>query len=458
MKLINYFIKKLSLDIFFNSNSLKIFLLGCISGYPWVLIGSSLTLWLKDDGLSRSSIGWAGLIFSVYALNFLWAPFIDKLKIPFLTKKFGHRKSWILVLQSLIIFFLICWFFLSPNKHLLFVILIGLLIAVCSATQDITLDALRIELVDTSQKQLIAAGASMMVVGWWTGFKLGGLMSLVLADYFEMLKFENYWQLTFIILAIIMVIFNIGVIFIDETDKQNNNVLKRENKYSLTEYFHSKFLHSLLKYCSWLINTFVNPILNFFKKNGLSISLAILSFIFLFKIGEAFLGRMSVLFYKELGFSKTDIGVYSKGLGWITTITFTLIGGLLTIKSGVIKSIFFAGIFMACTNLLFALLAISGKNYTLFAFAVIIDDIAAAFATVAFVAFISQLIDRNYTATQYALLASIGTLGRTTLASSSGELVDYLNGNWAYFFVITFLMVIPSLIILLTIRNKIKLS
>ena len=166
----------------------------------------------------------------------------------------------------------------------------------------------------------------------------------------------------------------------------------------------------------------------------MAISIAILSFIFLFKIGEAFLGRMSVLFYNELGFSKTDIGIFSKGLGWVTTIVFTLLGGLLTIKSGVIRAVFFAGIFMASTNLLFALLAISGKNYSFFAFAVIIDDIAASFATVAFVAFISQLIDRNYTATQYALLASIGTLGRTTLASSSGELVDYLGGNWAYFF------------------------
>ena len=169
--------------------------MGCISGYPWVLIGSSLTLWLKDDGLSRSSIGWAGLIFSVYALNFLWAPFIDKLKIPFLTKKFGHRKSWILVLQSLIIIFLICWFFLSPSEHLFFVISIGLLIAVCSATQDITLDALRIEQVDTSQKQLIAAGSINDGSGLVDWFKLGGLMSLVLADYFEMLKFENYWQI-----------------------------------------------------------------------------------------------------------------------------------------------------------------------------------------------------------------------------------------------------------------------
>ena len=209
MKLINYFIDKLYLDIFLNSRILKIFLLGCISGYPWVLIGSSLTLWLKDDGLSRSSIGWAGLIFSVYALNFIWAPFVDKLKIPLLTNKIGQRKSWILILQSLIILFLICWFFLNPRENLIFVILIGLLIAICSATQDITLDALRIEQVNSDEKELIAAGASMMVIGWWTGFKLGGLVSLLLADFFETLKFENYWQITFIILAMIMVIFNI---------------------------------------------------------------------------------------------------------------------------------------------------------------------------------------------------------------------------------------------------------
>ena len=116
MKLINYFIDKLYLDIFLNSRILKIFLLGCISGYPWVLIGSSLTLWLKDDGLSRSSIGWAGLIFSVYALNFLWAPFVDKLKIPLLTNKIGQRKSWILILQSLIILFSYMLVFPKPKR------------------------------------------------------------------------------------------------------------------------------------------------------------------------------------------------------------------------------------------------------------------------------------------------------------------------------------------------------
>ena len=144
---------------------------------------------------------------------------------------------------------------------------------------------------------------------------------------------------------------------------------------------------------------------------------------------------MSVIFYKEIGFTKSDIALYSKGLGWITTVIFTLLGGLFAIRSGIIKAMFVSGILMASTNLLFSLLAWSGKS-EFFAIAVIFDDMAAAFATVAFVAFISMLVDRTYTATQYAL-SSIGTAGRTTLAASSGALVDWLNGDWGMFFVIT---------------------
>ena len=198
----------------------------------------------------------------------------------------------------------------------------------------------------------------------------------------------------------------------------------------------------------WVFETIVSPIYDFFKKNGLSIGLGLLAFLFLFKIGEAFLGRMSLIFYKEIGFTKSDIGIFSKGLGWITTVLFTLIGGILTVKIGLVRSIFIAGIFMAITNLLFSFLFWTGKNYIFFSIAVILDDLAAAFATVAFVAFISVLVNRQYTATQYALLASIGTLGRTTLASSSGSLVDYLDGDWGLFFIITCLMVIPSLILI----------
>ena len=212
------------------------------------------------------------------------------------------------------------------------------------------------------------------------------------------------------------------------------------------------------KSAAWLTGTIIGPVISFFKKNGFNIAIAILGFVFLFKIGEAFLGRMSVVFYKEIGFTKSDIALYSKGLGWVTTVIFTLIGGLFAIRSGVVKAMFVSGILMASTNLLFSILAWYGKSELLFAIAVIFDDMAAAFATVAFVAFISMLVDRTYTATQYALLASIGTAGRTTLAASSGALVDWLNGDWGVFFIITAIMVIPSLILLYIIRNKLKLN
>ncbi len=441
---------------YFERRMIKILLLGAISGFPWVIIGSSLSLWLKEDGLSRTTIGWAGLIFAVYAFNYLWAPLVDRIYIPFLTKKIGHRKSWIFLMQTLILICLLLWFFLNPNYNLALIIGIGLVIAIASSTQDITVDALRIEQISKNEKELMAAGAAVAVVGWWTGYKLGGVVALSLAEYFENLGFVNYWQIAFLGLGCIVVLFNIGILFIKENDFQNKK--KTQNKLDEQIKKNIKISNIFTGITVWLSSTIAGPLINFFKKNGFKIALGIISFIFLFKIGEAFLGRMSVIFYKEIGFSKSDIALYSKTFGWLTTVIFTLLGGLFAIRSGVIKSMFLAGILMASTNLLFTLLAWSEKSYLLFAIAVILDDIAAAFATVAFVAFISLLVDRNYTATQYALLASIGTAGRTSLASSSGALVDWLNGNWGIFFIITALMVIPSLILLYRIRYKINLN
>ena len=452
-------IKKQSLSetfsIYFDKRMLKILLLGAISGFPWVLIGSSLSLWLKEDGLSRSTVGWAGLIFAVYAFNYLWAPLVDRIKIPFLTKKIGHRRGWIVLMQSLILLSLFLWSIINPTENLALVITVGLLIAVASATQDITVDALRIEQIGENEGGAMAAGAAMAVVGWWSGYKLGGVLSLFSAEFLENAGFENYWQLTFLILGILIILMNIGLMFIHETGHEDRRIKQLENDKLISSKFIKQNIFTLS--LSWVAGTIGGPISSFFKKNGFQIAIGILSFVFLFKVGEAFLGRMSIIFYKEIGFSKSDIAIYSKTLGWITTVIFTLLGGLFVIRSGVLKAMFLAGIIMASTNLLFSLLAWSDKSELLFAIAVIFDDIAAAFATVAFVAFISLLVDRAYTATQYALLASIGTAGRTTLASSSGALVDWLNGDWGTFFILTALMVIPSLIILWILRNKLKL-
>ena len=441
---------------YFDIRMLRILLLGAISGFPWVLIGSSLSLWLKEEGLSRSTIGWAGLIFGVYAFNYLWAPLIDRIQIPFLTKKIGHRRGWIVLMQLVILISLILWSLINPSENLALLISIGLVIAIASSTQDITVDALRIEQVGENETKSMAAGAAMAVVGWWTGYKLGGVIALFTAEYFENIGVNNYWQATFLVMGVVVILMNIALMFVHEnsftervlSQKKTDEIIK--NKLG-----NNNFLTKIL---SWLSGTIGGPVISFFKKNGFSIAIGILGFVFLFKIGEAFLGRMSIVFYKELGFSKSDIAIYSKTLGWITTVVFTLLGGLFAIRSGTVKTMFIAGGLMAITNLMFTLLAWSGKSELLFAAAVILDDIAAAFATVAFVAFISLLVDRTYTATQYALLASIGTAGRTLLASSSGSLVDWLNGDWGIFFIITALMVIPSLICLWFIRKKLKLS
>ncbi len=442
--------------IYFDRRMLKILLLGAISGFPWVLIGSSLSLWLKEDGLSRSTIGWAGLIFAVYAFNYLWAPLIDRIQIPFLTKKIGHRRGWIVLMQFIIIISLIIWSLINPTENLSLVISVGLIIAIASATQDITVDALRIEQINENEGKSMAAGAAMAVVGWWSGYKLGGVLSLFSAEILQNSGFTNYWQLTFLILGILVILMNIGLMFVNETDSFERYKKQKENDNLISSKFSKENIFT--KFLTWIGGTIGGPIISFFKKNSFTIAMSILGFVFLFKVGEAFLGRMSIIFYKEIGFSKSDIAIYSKTLGWITTVIFTLLGGLFVIRSGVLKAMFLAGILMASTNILFSVLAWSGKSEMLFAVAVIFDDIAAAFATVAFVAFISLLVDRTYTATQYALLASIGTAGRTTLASSSGALVDWLNGDWGIFFILTALMVIPSLIILWIIRNKLQLS
>jgi len=443
-------------SVYFDKRMIRILLLGIISGFPWVLIGSSLSLWLKEDGLSRSAIGWAGLIFAVYAFNYLWAPIIDRIRIPWLTKKIGHRRGWIVTMQIIILISLICWSVINPTANLALVISIGLIIAIASATQDITVDALRIEQIGKDEGKSMQAGAAMAVVGWWTGYKLGGVIALNAAEFFQNSGFENYWQITFLILGIVIILCNIGLMFVHEPQPTERQESQKQTDQMIEAKLGSSNVAT--KSIAWISGTIGGPIISFFKKNGFKIAVGILGFVFLFKIGEAFLGRMSIIFYKEIGFSKGDIALYSKGLGWITTVVFTLLGGLFAIRSGVIKAMFISGILMASTNLLFSVLAWSGKSEWLFAVAVIFDDMAAAFATVAFVAFISLLVDRTYTATQYALLASIGTAGRTTLAASSGAMVDWLNGDWGIFFIITAIMVIPSLICLWLIRNKLNLQ
>jgi len=378
-----------SLRVYKDIRMLRILLLGAISGFPWVLIGSRLSLWLKEEGLSRSTIGWAGLIFGVYAFNYLWAPIIDRIQIPLLTKRLGHRRGWIVLMQIAILLSLVVWSYINPTQNLALLITVGLIIAIASATQDITVDALRIEQINENEGKSMAAGAAMAVVGWWTGYKLGGVIALFTAEYFEKIGIADYWQATFLVLGVVIILMNIGLMFVHEPIETDRQSKQKETDQMIGGKLGSSNI--ITNFIAWITGTIGGPIISFFKKNGFAIAVGILGFVFLFKIGEAFLGRMSIVFYKELGFSKGQIAIYSKTLGWITTVVFTLLGGIFAMRQGTIKTMFLAGILMALTNLLFAVLYWVGKSEWLFAVAVIFDDITAAFATVAFVAFISSI-------------------------------------------------------------------
>ena len=291
-----------SLFVYKDIRMLRILLLGAISGFPWVLIASSLSLWLKEEGLSRSTIGWAGLIFGVYAFNYLWAPIIDRIQIPFLTKKLGHRRGWIVLMQLIILLSLIVWSLINPTQNLALLISVGLVIAIASATQDITVDALRIEQIDANEGKSMAAGAAMAVVGWWTGYKLGGVIALFTAEFFENMGVADYWQATFLVLGVLIILMNILLMFVHEPIDNN-----RQNNQKVTDQMIVNKLGSnnvLTNFIAYISGTIGGPIISFFKKNGFAIAVGVLGFVFLFKIGESFLGRMSIVFYKEIGFSK----------------------------------------------------------------------------------------------------------------------------------------------------------
>ena len=453
------------LSLYFEKRMARIFLLGIISGFPWILIGTSLTLWLRENDFSRTDVGLFSLIFVVYGFNFLWAPLIDRIRIPWLTNKIGHRRGWIVTMQLIILLSLLSWSITDPKVNIWLVALIGLIISSASATQDIVVDALRIEQVEKTEGQSMSAGAGVAVIGWFTGYKIGGIIALFTADYFQNLGFQNYWQITFIILTTIIIACNIGLMFVPEQQSTERQAEQKNTDQLIIDKLGSS--NMIARIIAWIIGTVIGPFISFFKTKGIKIALYIIIFLFLFKIGEAFLGKMSVVFYDDMGFSKRQIGIYSKGFGWIITVVFTLVGSLFSIRSGVVKGMFIAGILMASTNLLFSVLAWYGKSELLFATAVILDEITSAISTVVFVVFISLLVDRTYTATHYALMASLATFGKNVFSAFSGFVVDKLeflsnsenlHNHWAIFFIITAVMVIPSLIFLWFIRNKLKLQ
>nr|WP_284700365.1 MFS transporter [Opacimonas viscosa] len=421
-----------------------IFCLGMASGFPWVLIGSSMSAWLKEEGLSRGSIGLFGAIFAAYSINFLWSPLLDRIKLGSL----GQRRGWILLTQLCIVAGTCAMGFVKMPEQLFWVAVIGLGIAIASATQDIAIDAFRVDSIQAHEKSALSGASAMATAGWWTGY--GGLGAI---PFFLIGQAGLSWPDIYFIMAAIMALLATTVFWIDEPVTHREAYQDAAKARYLGHLNHSPTLATHIG--AWLAVTLFEPFKEFFQRNGVRLALSILLFIFLFKIGEAFLGRMSIVFYKEIGFSNSDIGTYSKLLNWWVTIIFAVIGGMVNMRYGIYRGLMIGGIAMAASNVMFSAMALVGPNKALFAATVFVDGFTAAWSSVALVAFISLLCNQAFSAAQYALMASLGVFGRTLLASSSGFIVDGLDGNWALFFVLTAIMVIPSLLFLYTIKADI---
>ncbi|MEN1727206.1 MAG: MFS transporter [Pseudomonadota bacterium] len=403
-----------------------IFVLGMASGFPWVLIGSAMSAWLEELGISRSAIGLLGGVGIAYALNFLWAPFLDRYR-PWFFGRLGLRRSWIVLTQVLLLGLTFAVSLIEPAADLKLTGLVLLSIAITSATQDVAIDAYRVELIERADQTRISYGAAMATSGWWTGYGLLGALPFWLVD-----SLAGGWTVVYQGLALLWLGFITFVLFVAPSPQPRVAVATEK-------------VQSVLRS---LVETVIRPLKEFFVRNGVALAVSLLAFVLLFKIGEAFLGRMSIVFYREIGFSNAEIGTYSKLLNWWVTVIFSVLGSLVNARFGIIKGLVVGGLAMAATNLMFAWMAAAGPETWLFALTVIVDGFTAALGTVAFMSFITLLTSHSFSATQYALLASIGNLGRTTLASSSGWVVDQLGGNWALFFVLTAVAVLPSLLLL----------
>lgn len=428
----------------------SILLLGFSSGFPWVLHGSVLTLWLQSSGLSRSAIGFIGAVATVYAINWMWAPLIDRVRLPLFYRLFGQRRSWILLTQGAIALTILLLSTTSPSDNLLMVSLCALAVAVFSATQDIAVDAYRISIFSKQEMDdKMPYAAAVATTGWWAGYGfIGGALALGLGGETIGLAWpEVYRVLALMYIAIMLAISRIA----EPLEEPVPQGLVPDARKA------GELLHSSVgaRVYRWFGVVVAGPFREFFSRCGMKLALSILLLLLVFRLGDAMLGRMSLVFYVEIGYSRDEIAFYSKFFGGLMTAIFCLLGAVVNTRFGVMRGMFVGGIAMGAANLMFALIAVIGPSIPLLVLTMIVDNFTAAFATVAFISFISYFTSRTYTGTQYALMASVSNFGRTTLAAGSGAIVDGMGGNWVLFFVLTAVIVVPGLLILLWIRKQV---
>lgn len=406
--------------VYFTSHQLIILVMGFASGLPLLLTLSTLSFWLSKLGVDKTTIGLFALVGAPYTFKFAWSPIIDQAPIPVLTKFLGRRKSWLLVLQIALAAAIFGMGQTDPVAAPTATAMMTILVAFFAASQDIVIDAYRIELLDDEEQ---AAGAGTTQVGYRIGMLLAGAGAVAMSDFIA-------WPIIFAILAGAMLLCAITTLFIPEPKA---GVAKAE-----------KHAH----YLDWIKDAVIRPFADFIGRRGWVV---ILLFILFYKFGDAFGGTMATPFYNELGFTGTEIAAMSKVYGLIASLVGGVLGGLVVARIGLFKTLLIGGVLQAITNLLFSYLAMKGNNLLWLGVAITADNLAGGIAAAAFVAYLSGLCNVAFTATQYALLTSFMAQGRTVMSSGSGWLADHM--NWIDFWALTALMAVPGLLLLLWIAR-----
>ena len=412
---------------YFSKKLIFIFLMGIASGIPLYLILSTLMIWLTRENIDLSTIGLFSLTQIPWSLKFLWAPIIDYYKIPILQNHLGKRKSWLLLTQFFLIISILLLGTNDPSDKLFYTAFFALLVSFFSATQDIIIDAYRIEILKQSDQ---GTGAAMTQAG----YRMGGIIAGAGALYFREIM---EWEMVFILIALFILILMILTIFAPEKKESSTIKLQASN---LSSY----------------LLIFLKPLNEFFSRNKLLHTSLILLFILFFKLGDVVAGVMANPFYVKIGFSNIEIANASKLYGVFATLFGVFVGGWLVKKIGIIRSLFFSGLLQIISNLLFVILSKIGPDYFFLIVTVTGENISGGIGSAAFVAYLSILCNKQYTATQYALLSSIMGIARTFLSSPSGFLVNFL--GWSNFFVVSALFGIPGMLILVWMQKSFPLS
>ncbi|MCE3232308.1 MAG: transporter [Rickettsiaceae bacterium] len=420
-----------ALSLYSHPKVIAVFFLGIASGLPLALVLSTLSVWLSEVGVSRTAIGLFAAASTPYALKFLWSPLIDQLPLPFVTRLLGRRRGWMVFTQACLAIFIVMLGLSNPAENAFMTAVFAFMVSVASASQDIVIDAYRVEILEENQQ---GAGAAMSVFGYRVGMLLSGAGALFLAQYAG-------WFVTYVVMAALI---SIGVITIMVTGEPKTGIDIESDIHDLAIEKTSPFI----KIEKWFIRAVINPFSDFMRRPGW---LIVLFFIVLYKLGDAFAGVMTNPFLIETGFSKAEIATVVKSFGFVALLLGTFLGGAVVNKMGMMKALWVCGILQMVSTLAFAVQAHFGYNVELLAVTIATENLTGGMGTAAFVAYISSLCNVRYTATQYALFSSLASVGRTWLSASSGWFVDQV--GWINFFVLSTAIAIPGLLMLILLRK-----